>query len=131
MLLTNHQHISIFKKKDGEGLKTKIVNKTNIKDYNDLNQKRMNKINTYTAFFSVFFLYLIQFQLVLSEQIRQELRKELGFINIYLFPILVIINIVYFIKVLLSNTINKKIKYCYIVLTVIFYTIFLTVVCSS
>ncbi len=45
-------------------------------------------------------LYLINMQILLSEKIRQELRHILGYINIFLFPVLLIINVYFFIQMI-------------------------------
>ena len=66
-------------------------------------------------------MYLIQFQFILSPKIRQELRIELGFINIYILPILIILNIYFLVVINNSNSYSLKNKRLYSILSVIFY----------
>jgi len=68
-------------------------------------------------------LYLIQMQVLIPEKIRQELRTELGYLNIFLFPILTIINVVCLVYIIKSNRFTIKNKLFYSLFSLILYII--------
>ena len=68
-------------------------------------------------------LYLLHAQAFLTGKIREELRTELGLMNLILVPLCVIINL-YFIVVMLSKLKNKSMEKSdmfYIILSLLLY----------
>jgi len=76
----------------------------------------------YLPFIILILMYIIQFQTFLSEKIRQELREVLSYINLFLFPILVLLNIFYWIKITKSTKYTKRMKILYSFLSILLYT---------
>lgn len=66
-------------------------------------------------------LYLIGLQTFMTYQIRQELRHELGFINVFIFPITLLLSIVCWIYVFKSKKISRYKKRLYSILSSISY----------
>ncbi|PIE51013.1 MAG: hypothetical protein CSA38_00215 [Flavobacteriales bacterium] len=73
----------------------------------------------------LFALYIIHFQLLLSNKIREELRLELGLINVFLSPILMIINTVLLVLLLRSSRYSNKGKFVYLLLNLPIYALFI------
>ena len=69
-------------------------------------------------------LYLLHVQAFLTDKIREELRLELGLMNIFLVPLCIIINL-YFVGVIFfmlqKNKSMEKIDMYYIILSLLLY----------
>ena len=71
-------YISIFKRKGGEGLKTKIVNETNVKDYNDL----FSKLEENEKPLLLYFVNLLNWFLLTNSRILMLNEGIFSFLNL-------------------------------------------------
>lgn len=82
----------------------------------------MNKLKKiYLPLLILFLMYLISFQVFLPERIRQNLRRVLGYINLIFFPILILLQVIYFAKITKYKEGLKKIKYIYVIFSLLIY----------
>lgn len=70
-------------------------------------------------------MWVIQLQVYLPQQIRQELRKELGLINVLVFPVLILINVFTIVNIFKRDDYREQKNKIYIMLSLCLYVFIL------